>query len=313
MDNFYDKKEYSISDVLLLIENETEESIHLDFKEANALDKSDGKKKDISKDVTSFANSDGGIIIYGIKEQNHKAHSLSYIDGNTYTKEWLEQLINSTIQRRIPDIAIFPIRHDNKIEQTIYLVKIPKSLDAPHLSKDKRFYKRFNFESVPMEEYEIRQLYGRKLKSKLVLGGWSIGRTDKDDEDDEKMTFKFEVSVINDGDVMEKDYKVNVYFNNFNKHLNISWNTNTPNYDYTWFEQGRVKVSSHSPAPVYPNERVNAIRFNIEIPKAHLIEAFQDIKIEVALYYEHGEDKMEGDLTDLIDKISNRSTLQIEE
>ena len=152
MDNFYDKTEYTINDILLLIEKEAEESIHLDFKESNGLDKSDGKKKDISKDVTSFANSDGGIIIYGIKELNHKAHSLSYIDVKIFTKEWLEQSINSTIQRRISDIVIFPIRHDNKIDQTIYIVKIPKSLDAPHLSKDKRFYKRFNFESVPMEE-----------------------------------------------------------------------------------------------------------------------------------------------------------------
>ena len=294
-----------------MIENETEESIHLDFKESHALDKSDGKKKDISKDVASFANSDGGIIIYGIKELNHKAHSLSYIDGNIFTKEWLEQSINSTIQRRISDIAIFPIRHDNKIEQTIYVVKIPKSLDAPHLSKDKRFYKRFNFESVPMEEYEIRQLYGRKTRSKLVLGGWSIGRHDNDDDNEQKITFKFEVSVINDGDVVEKDYKVNVYFNNFNRHLNIFWSQNIPNYDYTVLEQGRVKVSSHSQAPVYPNERVNAIRFNLELPKSYLVEALQDIKIEVALYYEHGEDKMEGDLTELINKIINSSPPQV--
>lgn len=73
--------------------------------------------------------------------------------------------------------------------------------------------------------------YRRKLKSKLILGRWSIAQTDKDNEDEEKMTLKFEVTVINDGDVVEKDYKVNVYFNNFNRHLNISWNHNTLGYD----------------------------------------------------------------------------------
>ncbi|MFN8349444.1 MAG: ATP-binding protein [Spirosomataceae bacterium] len=126
------------------------------------IEKNDGKRKDIiSKDVASFANSDGGIIIYGIKEENHKAHSTTFINGNEFTKEWLEQVINSTIQRHIPDVKIYPIREAGRIEKTIYIVKIPKSLEAPHISKDQRFYKRFNFMSVPMEEYEIRQLYGR--------------------------------------------------------------------------------------------------------------------------------------------------------
>ncbi len=305
MNNFYNKTNYTIDDILSLLENEVEESIHLDFKESNALDKSDGKKKDISKDVASFANSDGGIIIYGIKELNHKAHSLSFVDGNIFTKEWLEQSINSSIQRRISDLIIYPIRHENKVEQTIYVVKIPKSLDAPHLSKDKRFYKRFNFESVPMEEYEIRQLYGRKSKSILILGGWSVGRIDSQYDDENIIDFKFEVSVINEGDIVEKDYKVNVYFNNFNKHISIYWSQNIPYYDYTVLERGRVKVSSHSQAPVYPGERVNALRFNFNLPKSFLVEALQEIKIEIALFYEHGEDKMEGDLKELINKITN--------
>lgn len=53
--------------------------------------------------------------------------------------------------------------------QTIYIVKIPYSYNTPHISKDKKYYKRYNFESVPMEEYEVRQLYERKSKSNLVI------------------------------------------------------------------------------------------------------------------------------------------------
>lgn len=308
MENFYDKTDYTINDILLLVENEIEESIYLDFKEANALDKSDSKKKDVSKDVSAFANSDGGIIVYGIKEQNHKAHSLSYIDGEIFTKEWLEQLINSTIQRRISDIKIYPIRHDYKIQQTIYIVKIPKSLDAPHLSKDKRFYKRFNFESAPMEEYEIRQLYGRKSKSKLGLDGWSIVRTDKTEDADNKIKFRIETSIFNDGDIMEKDYKVNLYFNNFNKHLNVHWQPQISNYDYTWLENGRVKISSStSPIPIYPNETVNVLRINLDVDKEFIIDALKDLKFELTLFYSNGEDKMEGDFNNLLQKILNNN------
>ena len=152
MKNFYKKNRYTFKDIQSLIDNDVEESQYLDFKEAGALNKKDQKKKfDISKDVASFANSDGGIIVYGIKEKNHKAGSITFIDGSEITKEWLEQVINSNIQRHIPDLKIYPIRKSGDIKKSIYIVKIPTSAEAPHLSKDKKFYKRFNFESVAME------------------------------------------------------------------------------------------------------------------------------------------------------------------
>ena len=165
---------YDINFINSLIINEIEESIHIDFKASGALTKAEAKRKEVSKDVAAFANSDGGIIIYGISEQNHKAFETSFIDGNIYTKEWLEQIINSTVNRNIEGLKIFPIRYNGNICETIYVVQIPVSLNTPHQSRDKRFYKRYNFESVPMEEYEIRQLYGRKLKSELIIDKYSI-------------------------------------------------------------------------------------------------------------------------------------------
>jgi hypothetical protein len=119
----------------------------------------DRVKKEISKDVCAFANSDGGVIVYGIDEYEHKAHKFSYIDGNIITKEWLEQVINTRIQRKIPDLLIEPVRFDNDITKTIYVVIIPRSSQVPHMTNEKRYYKRYNFESTEMEEYEIRNLY----------------------------------------------------------------------------------------------------------------------------------------------------------
>lgn len=167
-------KEYDIDFVNSLISNEIEESINIEFKSAEALSKVDSKKKELSKDVSAIANSNGGIIVYGINEVNHKAESISFIDGNEFSKEWIEQVISSTIQRNIPELKIFPIRENGDINKTIYIVQIPESTEAPHICKDKKFYKRYNFESVAMEEYEVRQLYGRRIKSKLGLNGYNI-------------------------------------------------------------------------------------------------------------------------------------------
>jgi|LSQX01.2.fsa_nt_gb hypothetical protein len=301
--SFYDKEEYNSEDILSLIENEIEESIHLDFKEADALGKSDSKRKEISKDVSAFANSDGGIIIYGIKEENHKAKSLSFVDGNIFTKEWIEQIINSSIQRHIPDLLIIPVRFHQKIENSVYIIKIPKSIEAPHICKDKRFYKRFNFESVAMEEYEIRQLYDRKVKSSLILAGHNISKVESDDENIIKLLF--EVSIINNGDILESSYKTNVYFNypTATRLLRYSWDRFDYSYNFTRINETRVLVSSVSKVTIYPEEKVTVMRFFIEFEKALLRKALDSVSFDIVLCYSNGEHKIESSFDEVIKEL----------
>ena len=49
------------------------ESIHIDYKAGKALS---GKAKEISKDISAFANSDGGYVIYGVSEKEHLPTSI---------------------------------------------------------------------------------------------------------------------------------------------------------------------------------------------------------------------------------------------
>src|SRR4051812_21611922 len=75
-------KEWTEAAIQLYITDEIEESLTLDYKAADALDKTDGKKKEITKDVSAMANSAGGIIIYGLKEYTDpaKKHFVENID-----------------------------------------------------------------------------------------------------------------------------------------------------------------------------------------------------------------------------------------
>lgn len=158
--------EWSQPDLVEMISSEQEESLHLEFKASEALQKTEGAKKEISKDISAFANSDGGTIIYGMVEKNHIAHEIDNgVDADAFSKEWLEQVINSRIQPRIEGIRINPISVSGS--RNIYCVYIPKST-RPHQAADKRFYKRFNFQSVPMEEYEIRDIYNRQEKPQVT-------------------------------------------------------------------------------------------------------------------------------------------------
>ncbi|WP_417558787.1 helix-turn-helix domain-containing protein [Mesoflavibacter zeaxanthinifaciens] len=74
---------YNIEYLNSLIENKVEENLNLDYKAAGALDKQNNKTSEISKDVSALANSDGGILIYGIIEDKVNKHLPEKIDVDT--------------------------------------------------------------------------------------------------------------------------------------------------------------------------------------------------------------------------------------
>lgn len=82
-----------------LIQSAIEESTTLEYKTAYALSKTDGQKRsEISKDISAFANSAGGVLIYGVREsalQNGRRlpEKFDPVDAQDITREWLDQLI----------------------------------------------------------------------------------------------------------------------------------------------------------------------------------------------------------------------------
>jgi predicted HTH transcriptional regulator len=139
-----DPAEWKEEDLFSLINAGAEEGPQQEFKSAAALNATDRGKTDIGKDVSSFANSAGGVIIYGMDEdptEPHKAIAISTIDPKQFSKEWLEQVINSRIQPRIQGLGIFSIDVISIQPQgACYVVTIPQSFTT-HQASDHRYYK----------------------------------------------------------------------------------------------------------------------------------------------------------------------------
>ncbi|MEH1824322.1 MAG: ATP-binding protein [Nostoc sp.] len=158
-------KEWSEETILSMIKDRVQESLELDYKECPAIfPLTDKKKIELSKDVSAFANSAGGIIIYGVKENGYIPTEIDTgFDPNALSKERLEQIINSNIHPRINGLIIKQIELvTTNPGHVLYVVSIPQATTrAPHQAADKRYYKRFNFESVAMEDYEIRDILRR--------------------------------------------------------------------------------------------------------------------------------------------------------
>jgi hypothetical protein len=152
---------WTISDLENLIRDEVEEHLELEYKRAAALGKADKVKDEISKDVSALANSAGGTLIYGIAEgtnsRKHLPETIDWVTDSAITKEWLENIITSRIQPRIPGLQISAVRSETG---SVFVVEVPQSMTV-HQASDKRYYKRHNFSSDPMEDYEIRDVMNR--------------------------------------------------------------------------------------------------------------------------------------------------------
>lgn len=147
-----------------MIQDGVEESLTLEYKAAGSLGKTDVKKKEITKDVSAMVNSAGGTIIYGIKEydddaKKHLPEKIDPVRRVDYPREWIEQVL-SNIDPRIADLIIRPVPIDSDSRDVVYVLEIPKG-DTAHQAQDLRYYRRYNFESVPMYDYEIRDVMGR--------------------------------------------------------------------------------------------------------------------------------------------------------
>ena len=284
--DFYSKDNYSLEDIKYLIDNEVEENIHLDYKAAGALSKEPGKKREITKDVSAFANSDGGIIVYGVSEDGILPKEIGPIDGKVYTKEWLENIIQS-IQPRIDNVKIYPIRINAK-DQYVYLVKIPRSDNAPHMAQDNRYYKRINFQSEPMEDYEVRDTYNRVTIPRLVIEGCAFYQIR---DDNETVTFKARATILNIGHQVCELYKLNFYINNAPCGV-YSHETIDIRDIYTVMDNNRVKISFRARFPIFPDERIDIGDFLVTVKK-EFASIFEDnLVLNIILCYKGGKDEL---------------------
>jgi len=118
-----------------------------------------------------MANSAGGRIIYGVSEynelgKNHLPEKIDPVDLKIYSKEWLEQVISSNISPKIPNLTITPVPIDT--HTAVFVVEVPQSV-LGHQANDKRYYKRHNFESTAMEDYELKDILNRQIHPDLEL------------------------------------------------------------------------------------------------------------------------------------------------
>jgi hypothetical protein len=150
----------TLAEVQSLVTRGIPENLHLDYKRSDALKK--GDTIELTKDASAFANSDGGCLIYGVIEEDHIPIRLDGgVDMSVIDREWLENILLARIQPRLDGLVINVI--PLTATHAIFCVAVARTFRGPHQAEDKKYYKRFNFKSEPMEDYETRDVRSRVL------------------------------------------------------------------------------------------------------------------------------------------------------
>ena len=128
----------SILEINQMIRDRVQENVHLDYKASKAIVPS--SRDDISKDVSAFANSDGGVLVYGVEEDKTTHLPVRIDDGVDdviCSREWIENTITSRITPKVNDVRVLPL--PVATGRSLYVVTVPRSDRGPHQASDKRF------------------------------------------------------------------------------------------------------------------------------------------------------------------------------
>lgn len=182
MDGFYHLK---FEDLQRLRDEREEESLTLEFKPCNELkvgskfrDKTgqqrvrerDDVLNELTKDVTAFLNSAGGMIIYGIQEKNSRADEIdktnSFKLGSKQDNIQSEKVIDWLRAHIQPPPAVDVYRvletPGDPASSWYLVIEVPQGQQA-YMARDHRFYKRVSNTVQPMEQYEVKDVMNRAM------------------------------------------------------------------------------------------------------------------------------------------------------
>ena len=161
-----------------------QESLVLDFKtlEKSTAPMTKQDRKNLAEALSGFANSDGGIIIWGIDARPYTpsdpdtAKDFRPVDNLSLFLSEVQRDTAHVVSPGIIGVEHFPIS-DSPNKNSGYVVTfVPKGEGEPHMARAKdqhRFYYRSGTSFLPMEPFMVADRYGRRPQPKLEIA-WRV-------------------------------------------------------------------------------------------------------------------------------------------
>src|SRR5436853_2696266 len=151
----------SEADLQELLTNQVREGKTIDYKRSLPSN-ADADKKEFLADVSSFANTAGGHLIYGMTEEGGVPATITGIalkDADTDVQR-MENLIRDGLQPRLTGVQIAPVPLNSGAN--VIILRIPRSWALPHrviLGGHDKFYGRNMTGKYPLDVPELRALF----------------------------------------------------------------------------------------------------------------------------------------------------------
>ena len=156
----------TLADIQRLIAERVQEGPHLDFKRDLPTNWDNGTKHDFMADVTAFANSGGGDIIFGVAENDDAEASalfplaLASVDQEVRR---LQDFILNLAEPRLPGVQVQPVELSTADKTGhVIVIRVPQSWAGPHRVKtNQHVYVREGLRKRALDVPELRALFVR--------------------------------------------------------------------------------------------------------------------------------------------------------
>jgi hypothetical protein len=257
------------------IATEQAEHLQLEFKSiASANLRSADDKRNYAKCLSGFANSSGGIVIWGVRATgdgaNYKIEGAPIVGLREFLMR-LNQMAGEAVTPAVDGVrskAIF-IDQDKGFAATL----VPESASVPHMAKlgENRYYKRSGESFYCLEHFDLEDMFGRRAKPKLSPG---IIRNKTPDG-----LNKIDFYVINSGRAVAKHAELFIELIN----VNVK-GVDHPLQNVSHLNPGRVVFSfKDNVGVIHPN------LFNVAVGSVtvDIIDRGKPMEVRTSIYCEH--------------------------
>ena len=154
--------EWEFESIVELVSKGYTETDRFDFKEVlHASNNQENYRDGLTKAARAFANSQGGFLVFGVKDaqtgESTEARLVGIPNSTELAKHFADAITNAepSIIFEHTNPAI-PLRQS---ENVILVIHIPTSRRGPHITRDGLFYKRTNAGNELMSYAEIRNAF----------------------------------------------------------------------------------------------------------------------------------------------------------
>jgi hypothetical protein len=279
-----------------LVANKVSESRLLDYK-INLDARTDAEKREFLADVSSFANTEGGYIIFGVKEESGLAKEIVGVDVENADQIilHLSNIIRDGLEPSLHDvnIGVLPLKNG----RSIILIEIPRSWGAPHMvtfNKHRHFYGRHSAGKYLMDVHALRRSFSTSTDAIERLSSIRARRVDLIEKSETPLPIRQGPKVIiHLMPLSQNDKNTRISFKNFQNKLNYFHFMHWSIHNYKIGYDGLTIYSNN----VNPDKISNAYT---SVQQNGHIEVVEKLVSDNNAYYAQDYEKS---IVDLLDKL----------